>query len=152
MFERFTDDARQVTVRAQTEARGMGHPRIGTGHLLVALAAEPAGAGARALREHGLPSGTLRDAVRVSAAETPPRSRGRLARIHLPFTKSAKRAMELSLREAIARGHRSITTGHVLLGALRVEDGAAVRALHDAGADPAALRATAERLIEEAPE
>jgi hypothetical protein len=38
MFERFTDDARQVVVQAQAAARRMGHDFIGCEHLLLAVA------------------------------------------------------------------------------------------------------------------
>jgi ATP-dependent Clp protease ATP-binding subunit ClpA len=41
MFERFTTDARQVVVGAQDEARRLGHPFIGTGHVLISLLATP---------------------------------------------------------------------------------------------------------------
>jgi hypothetical protein len=53
MFERFTEDARHVVVRAQEDARRLGHNFIGCEHLLLAAAAidEPAGA---VLRDHGV--------------------------------------------------------------------------------------------------
>ena len=53
MFERFTDGARNVLVRAQEDARRLGHGYIGGEHLLLALAAadEPAGA---ILRDQGV--------------------------------------------------------------------------------------------------
>ncbi|MQY18266.1 Clp protease N-terminal domain-containing protein [Nocardia macrotermitis] len=38
---------------------------------------------------------------------------------HIPFTKSAKKVLELSLREAIARGDNRIEAAHILLGILR---------------------------------
>lgn len=38
---------------------------------------------------------------------------------HIPFTKDAKKSIELSLREAIARKDDSIGTEHILLGLLR---------------------------------
>ncbi|MGH3236758.1 MAG: Clp protease N-terminal domain-containing protein, partial [Streptosporangiaceae bacterium] len=38
MFERFTDDARQVVVQAQAAARRLGHGFIGCEHLLLATA------------------------------------------------------------------------------------------------------------------
>jgi Clp amino terminal domain, pathogenicity island component len=38
MFERFTDSARQVVVRAQEDARRLGHNYIGCEHLLLAAA------------------------------------------------------------------------------------------------------------------
>ena len=53
MFERFTDGARQVVVRAQEDARRLGHNYIGSEHLLLAAAeaGEPAGA---VLRDQGV--------------------------------------------------------------------------------------------------
>jgi ATP-dependent Clp protease ATP-binding subunit ClpC len=39
VFERFTDPARRVLVRAQDEAREMRHEAIGTEHLLLGLLA-----------------------------------------------------------------------------------------------------------------
>ncbi|MBF6239970.1 Clp protease [Nocardia otitidiscaviarum] len=38
---------------------------------------------------------------------------------HIPFTREAKKALELSLREALARKDNRIEAGHVLLGILR---------------------------------
>ncbi|WP_405486319.1 Clp protease N-terminal domain-containing protein [Nocardia sp. NBC_00511] len=38
---------------------------------------------------------------------------------HIPFTREAKKVIELSLREAIARGDDRIEAGHMLLGILR---------------------------------
>ena len=51
MFERFTGSARQAIVRAQSEARQLGHGFIGCEHLLLGVLAadEPAAA---VLREH----------------------------------------------------------------------------------------------------
>ena len=37
MFERFTAAAREVVINAQQEARQLGHPYIGTEHVLLAL-------------------------------------------------------------------------------------------------------------------
>ena len=53
MFERFTDGARQVVVRAQEDARRLGHNYIGCEHLLLAAAetGEPAGV---VLRDQGV--------------------------------------------------------------------------------------------------
>jgi ATP-dependent Clp protease ATP-binding subunit ClpA len=53
MFERFTDNARQVVAQAQHNARRLGHNYIGTEHLLLAAASldEPASA---VLREQGV--------------------------------------------------------------------------------------------------
>ncbi|CAM3947016.1 hypothetical protein GCM10009799_21480 [Nocardiopsis rhodophaea] len=151
MFERFTNEARRVTVGAQSEAQDLEHRSIGTGHLLLALMAEDGGAGGRALRDHAPPLDELREAVRRTAAGNAPRRRGGVLPIaHTPFSENAKRALELSLRYAIHFGHKTITAGHVLLGTLYVEEGTAVRVLTDAGTDLGALRAATERRTKEA--
>jgi ATP-dependent Clp protease ATP-binding subunit ClpA len=63
MLERFTNDARQVVVLAQDEARMLKHPSIGTEHLLLGLVCENEGVGARVLHDHGADPATIQDAV-----------------------------------------------------------------------------------------
>jgi ATP-dependent Clp protease ATP-binding subunit ClpA len=63
MFERFTDRAREVAVRAQVEARRLGHPFIGTEHILLALL-QGDGVAARVLGGLGVtPAAVEREAV-----------------------------------------------------------------------------------------
>ncbi|WP_171168571.1 Clp protease N-terminal domain-containing protein [Streptomyces sp. I05A-00742] len=64
----------------------------------------------------------------------------RRPRHHIPFTKDAKRALEQSLRAALARKENWIGTEHVLLGVLSGGDPATVRVLDALGTDPVALR------------
>lgn len=54
MFERFTTQARSVAVRAQHEARELGHSAVGSEHVLLALLGERPSAGARVLDGFGL--------------------------------------------------------------------------------------------------
>jgi len=73
------------------------------------------------------------------------RRRGRRnRRSHIPFTPEAKKALELSLREAIHVGSRSIDSGHVLLAVARLDGTTAHRvlvgALAGAGSDVPQLR------------
>jgi ATP-dependent Clp protease ATP-binding subunit ClpA len=68
MFERFTDQARDVVVHAQEESRRLGDDHIGTEHLLLALLDPSAGATAAVLREAGVDAPTVRAAVRRSPA------------------------------------------------------------------------------------
>lgn len=63
----------------------------------------------------------------------------------VPFTPRAKKALELSLREAIAMGDTFIGSEHVLLGVAREGDGVGARILRSRGADRAAVRAALER-------
>jgi ATP-dependent Clp protease ATP-binding subunit ClpA len=72
---------------------------------------------------------------------------GAVPKGHIPFSKRAKKVLELSLREALRLGHGYIGEGHMLLGLLREGDGVAALALVQAGVDLAALRADVTRLI-----
>lgn len=168
MFERFTEGARSVVVRAQEEARSLRHGYIGTEHVVLGLPADP-GLAARVLAELSFdqnearsavveivgrdPQGVLENDAEVLRAigidleevrrriedvfgpgalerTTEPGPRRRFRRRcegvvvgHVPFTPRAKKALELSLREARHLGHDSIGTEHLLLGLLREGEG-----------------------------
>jgi ATP-dependent Clp protease ATP-binding subunit ClpA len=59
---------------------------------------------------------------------------------HIPFSPRAKKVLELSLREALALGHRHIGTEHILLGLVREGEGLAMLVLVRLGAGPQAIR------------
>lgn len=63
MLERFTGAAREVVVRAQGEARSLGHGWIGTEHLLLAVLADESSDVSRALASLGLDAGRIRERV-----------------------------------------------------------------------------------------
>lgn len=65
---------------------------------------------------------------------------------HIPLTPRAKKTLELSLREAVALGHRHIGTEHILLGVLREGQGLAALLLSRAGLDFDVVR---RRIVEE---
>jgi ATP-dependent Clp protease ATP-binding subunit ClpA len=67
---------------------------------------------------------------------------------HRPFSKPAKRTLELALREALARGDRHIGAEHILLGLTRTSGTGASRVLDRLGVDVTALR---QALIDELP-
>ncbi|MEV5411602.1 Clp protease N-terminal domain-containing protein [Thermopolyspora sp. NPDC052614] len=59
---------------------------------------------------------------------------------HIPFTRRAKKTLELALREAVALKHNHIADGHILLGLLRERDGLGGRIIAEHGLDFDALR------------
>jgi ATP-dependent Clp protease ATP-binding subunit ClpA len=69
MFERFTDQARDVVIHAREEARRLGHDYIGTEHLLLALLDPSGGATAAVLADAGVDAAVVRDAVRRHLAQ-----------------------------------------------------------------------------------
>jgi ATP-dependent Clp protease ATP-binding subunit ClpA len=141
MFERFTEEARAVVLLAQDEATALEADRIGAEHLLLGLAAER-GAAARVLEPLGLGYAALRaeleqsgggldadalasigidlDEVRRRVEESfGPGALGGHRKGRRPFSPEAKKALELSVREAIGLGDRHIGSEHILLGVVR---------------------------------
>ena len=136
MFERFTERARQVPVLAQDEARALGHDYIGTEHLLLGLLREEQGLAARVLDALGV---TVEE-TRARVAEIVGQSESGPVSGQIPFTPRAKKALELSLREALALGHNHIGTEHLLLGLVRETDGVGAQILFDLGPDAETIR------------
>jgi ATP-dependent Clp protease ATP-binding subunit ClpC len=135
VFERFSDRARRVVVLAQDEARDLGHDYIGTEHLLLGLLHDSSGTACHVLTRLKVTP----DAVRERVGERV-RPGDKTMRGHVPFSPPAKKALELSLREALQLGHNHIGSGHLLLGLLREEDGTAAQVLGDLGVDLARAR------------
>jgi ATP-dependent Clp protease ATP-binding subunit ClpA len=126
VFECYTESARLVVVRAQEVARQLLHNYIGTEHLLLGLLGKPDELPAQVFASFGVSEERARARVIeiVGAGEEPTRGQ-------IPFTHGAKRTLELSLRESLALGHKSIRPGHMLLGLLRENDGVAGQILLD---------------------
>ena len=136
MFERFTEQARQVVTLAQEEARLMRHGHIGTEHLLVALARVEDDVATPLLSAHGLTGEKARAEVVAIEGVGNAEPGGQL-----PFTPAAHDALEATLRESLELGHDRIEPAHLLLGVLRQRDGVARRVLSAAGAHPPEARA-----------
>lgn len=109
---------------------------------------EPLGADdADALKSIGIDLDAVRESVEANfgddsfeRAARPARGAVDGKRGHIPFSKPGKKTLELSLREAIARGDNFIASEHILLGLLRGADPAVVNAISPHIA-PSALRA-----------
>ena len=132
-FGRFTPGARAVVVTAQNEVQAAGNAEIGPAHLILGLLADPEAVGARAITAQGIALDTVRRTVTITLpAPTAP------APDLVPFDAPARKALELTFREALRLGHDDVGTGHVLLALLDLEDGGGV--LTGLGVDGAATR------------
>ncbi|MGH3720334.1 MAG: Clp protease N-terminal domain-containing protein [Pseudonocardiaceae bacterium] len=143
VFGRFTSGARQAVVLAQEQARLLRHDYLGTEHLLLGVLAEGEGIGAQALAAAGITLDDARSRIEemTGCGQTTPSGR-------TPFTRRAKKVLELALREALHLGVNHLGTEHILLALLREGEGVAVQVLLDAGAHPDQLRATVHALLE----
>jgi hypothetical protein len=133
-FSRFTPRARNVVVAAQNETRAAGNAEIRPEHLVLGLLVEPEGVAMRALVDRGVTAEAVR---RAAEAALPPRTDEVPALI--PFDPQAKKALELTFREAHRLGHDYVGTEHVLLALLEQEGGSG--ALSGLGVDKAAVEA-----------
>lgn len=125
-FNRFTPRARNVVVEAQNRAHAAGNPEIQPAHLLLGLLADPTGLAAGLLATQGVELTSLADSITLppAAAELP---------ALIPFDTRARKALELTFRQALRLGHNYVGTEHLLLALHEEEDDDGV--LHSAGID-----------------
>lgn len=139
-FGRFTPRARNVVMTAQNEARAAGGTEIRTEHLVLGLLAESEGLAGYALRAQGVAA----DDVRAAVTALLPPARPEVPDL-IPFDASAKKALELTFREALRLGHDFVGTEHVLLALLELENGEGP--LSGLGLDKAAVEATVSEAL-----
>jgi len=144
-FGRFGGDAREVVTRARHEAVALGHPRIGTEHLLLAILAGGHGAGADALRGLGIEAGSVRARIVELVGPVP----GRPGTVRPSMSPRAKEVLALAVREATALGGHRMGTGHLLLGLLREGEGLGAQVLADLQVDLPQLRRGVVALLTE---
>jgi hypothetical protein len=114
-FARFTPRARATVVAAQNAAHTAGNPEITADHLLIGLLADPAALATPLLRAQQITADAVRAAITL-----PPRAAELPALI--PFDTGARKALELTFREALRLGHNYIGTEHMLLAMMEAED------------------------------
>jgi ATP-dependent Clp protease ATP-binding subunit ClpA len=124
-FERFTPRARNVVVVAQNAAHEAHNGEITPDHLLLGLLGDPDALATKLLTAQVDPE-SVRAAITLPlAVDNPPQL--------IPFSGPARKALELTFREALRLGHNYIGTEHLLLALLELEDGSGP--LHQAGID-----------------
>lgn len=125
-FSRFTPRARAVVVTSQASAQLAGRAEIETKDLVLGLLTELDGLAARLVVDQGVTAEALVAAAGGSESTLPNlreavsdgQSKGLV-----PFDAEAKKALELTFREALRLGHNYIGTEHVLLALLEQENG-----------------------------
>lgn len=169
MFERFSLAARDSVLHAQVVARELRQSMIGSEHVLLGVLWQDSGLARESLVAAGMDYPTARerlarmvgddldpqalaslgidlDEVRQRVERTfgegalDPAERRRERRGHIPFSKGAKKSLELALREAINLRSRGIDCEHILLGVLGDVGSLAHRLLESFAIDPIRLR------------
>ncbi len=131
-FGRFTPRARGAVVAAENAAHEAGNGEITPDHLLLGVLSDPAALATVLLHLQKV------DAETIRAAVTLPPSAGEPPEL-IPFSGPARKALELTFREALRLGHNYIGTEHLLLALLELEDGAGP--LHRSGVDKGRVEA-----------
>ncbi|MCM3887151.1 Clp protease N-terminal domain-containing protein [Frankia sp. R82] len=139
-FGRFTPRARSVVVAAQNAAHAAGNDHIALVHLVLGLLDQSESLAVRVLRAQGVEPDVL-----LAAATAALPARAETVPALVPFDAAAKKALELTVREALRLGHNYVGTEHLLLALLAVEDGTGV--LSSAGVERAAVETRIAELL-----
>ena len=138
-FERFTPRARNTVIAAQNAAHEAGNSEITPDHLLLGVLSDPEALVTKLLRAQRV------DPESVRAAVTLPPPAENLPQL-IPFSGAARKALELTFRQALRLGHNYIGTEHLLLALLELEDGSGL--LHQAGVDKDRVEADLTAVLE----
>ncbi|MFF3320871.1 Clp protease N-terminal domain-containing protein [Streptomyces sp. NPDC002889] len=143
-FSRFTERARNVIMAATNEARAADNDQVRPEHLALGLLIEPQALGAQAI----VAQGVMLDRVREALTAALPAEDGELPEV-LPYDATARKALELTFREALRLGHNYVGTEHILLALLEAEGGSGVLT-GELGIDKAVAEAHIGKAVAEA--
>ncbi|NMB60074.1 MAG: ATP-dependent Clp protease ATP-binding subunit, partial [Chloroflexi bacterium] len=142
-MERFTQRARRVLSLAHQAAERLQQNTIGTEHLLLGLVEEDGGVAGRVLRDLGLEPERIQEMVeKVSGV-------GDYRGGKIDLSSGTQEVLEYAIDEARRMGHHYIGTEHLLLGLVRLEEGAAVEVLRKLGVTAEQIRRQTRRVLQE---
>ncbi|KAF2955641.1 ATP-dependent Clp protease ATP-binding subunit [Marinitoga sp. 38H-ov] len=137
MFDNFTDRAAKVFIEAQNEARYMGHPYVGTEHLLLGLLKVNGRYLSQIFSYYNLTYGKIKteitNIVGVNASHN-------IVGASPQPTPRAKRIIELAYDESEILGTSQIDAEHLLLGICREGEGIAAHVLRRLGINLVEMR------------
>ncbi len=144
MLDRFTDRARRVMSMAKEEALARKTNKVGTEHLLLALAKESEGIAAEALRTLEISYediGAQLDEILTTQPGDEPTEAAKLA-----FTPRVISVMERAFRLARENNQTYVSTEHLLVGIVDEGDGMAMDILMRLGVSAASVRGAVDKL------
>jgi len=131
MFERYTENARDVLSHARQEAQKFHHDHIGTEHILLGLIEVKTGVGAEILRHYNVNLKVAK--AEVEKLVTPGNPDDEAAFTALPRTTHAHELIDDAVEEARSLKHNYIGTGHLLLALLHEKEGRGAQILGHLG-------------------
>ena len=127
--DRFTQRASTAITKAHDAAMAFGHSYVGTEHLLLGVAREKDGLGARVLLSQGLTESALSRMVIETVGKGVPGAPEQ------GLTPRARKVIALAADDARRLGHCYIGTEHLLMGLVREYDCAGARMIVACGGD-----------------
>ena len=142
-MERLTQRAKRVLSLAHQEAERLRHDHIGTEHLLLGLITEDGGVASRVLRELGLEPKRITELVeRMSPMGT--HTEG-----NIDLSPGTQEVLKYAFEEAKKLGKSYVSTEHLLLGLIRLQDSIAMEVLRKTGVNEEQIRRQTRRVLQE---
>ena len=145
MLDRFTDRARKVMSLAKEEAKALNSTKVGTEHLLLALAKEEEGIAAEALRALDITYDDILEQLKEMQPAEPAEEVEEDA-AKLSFTPRVISAMEKSFRLARENNQTYVSTEHLLLAIVDDSECMAMDILTRMGVSAASVRSEVDKL------
>ena len=142
-MERLTQRAKRVLSLALQEAERMRHSYIGTEHLLLGLIMEEGGVASRVLRELGLEQNRMVELVERLAEP------GRHEGGKIDLSPGTQQVLQYAFEEAKKLGKSYVSTEHLLLGLIRLDDSLAMQVLRKTGVNSEQIRRQTRRVLQE---
>ena len=147
MLDRFTDRARKVMSLAKQEALDLSSTKVGTEHLLLALAKEKEGIAAEALRSLDITYDDILEQLKEIRTTVPAEQpEGETEAAKLAFTPLVISVMERSFRLARENNQTYVSTEHLLLAIVDEGNGLAMDIFQRLGVSAASVRGAVEKL------
>jgi ATP-dependent Clp protease ATP-binding subunit ClpA len=149
LYERLTEEARAVPVRAEDIARGLDHDFIGPEHQFLALYDKEARSkiSTRVLEALELYMGITEKNMRAEVLRINPRGAERTEG-QILFTRRGKWVLELALHEALSHAHNHVGPEHILCALFREGEGDLVQGFQALGGDVEGAYEIANRALE----
>ena len=142
MYKQFTDRASKIIKLAYREAQRFEHEHIGTAHVLLGLVKEDSGVVASVFKNMDIKLSKVEPEVeKLMKAGSHP-SPGKMSQ-----TSRVKKAIEYSIEESRNLDHSYVSTVHLLLGLLRVEESVAVQVFANLGLSVKQIRGKVLELL-----
>jgi excisionase family DNA binding protein len=139
--DKFTDDSHRIFVLAEESARGRNHNWIGTEHLLFAVLKQAAPAAIAMIEACGTTPTAVHEALEAVLATFVIGESAGATHAGIGFTPRAKRAIEVSLKEAEALDAAGAGPEHMLVALVSIDEGIAAEVMRSLGATAEKLRA-----------